>query len=94
MLFPQSDRNLNLLTGIWEATDSDLDRTNLTRNLAVPSDNVGVALNDRPRLLYYTFLAIRYVRMILPVDDLIRYREKPLNTKIRKRDEQTNMFMV
>ena len=86
MLFPQSDRRLTLLTGIWEATDSDLDRTNLTRDLVVPSDNVGVAPNIRPRLLFYTFLAIRYVRMIIPADDLIRYRQKPLNLKkkIRK----------
>lgn len=81
MLFPQSDRRLTLLTGIWEATDSDLDRTNLTRDLVVPSDNVGVAPNIRPRLLFYTFLAIRYVRMIIPADDLIRYRQKPLNLK-------------
>jgi len=81
MLFPRSDRNLNLLTVIWKATDSDLDRTNSTRDLVVPSDNVGIAPNIRPRLLYYTFLTVRYVQMFKPVNDLIRYREKPLYTK-------------
>jgi hypothetical protein len=69
MLFPQSDRNVNLLTVIWEATYSDLGRTNLTRDLVVPADNVGVAPNIRLRLLYYTFLAILYVRIMIPVDD-------------------------
>ena len=74
MLFPQSDRNLNLLTGIWEATDSDTGRTNLTRDLVGPPANVGVAPNIRPRLLHYTFLAVRYVPMIIPVDDLTSRR--------------------
>jgi len=57
----------------------------MTRVLVGPSANVGVAPNTRPRLLFYTFLAVRFVRMIIAVDDLIRYREKPLNKKIRKR---------
>jgi hypothetical protein len=93
MLFPQNDRHLNFLSGIWEATNSDLGRKNLTRDLVIPTDNVGVAPNIRPQLLYYTFLAIRYVRMIIPVDDLIRHREKPFNKKKIRKELNKQMYL-